>query len=935
MKKLLFIILLSLFALQNAKPQSYVLSHDIDWATYNQNMWGPNGSPWNINMNINLFDVQYDTAVTVGDIVNVLGGQFGAEIDLDTWFHIGSDFIISGFTSGSVDVEYPVTVDMEIPNDDTFCPGEEVTIESSYDVRPGWDLSTHFPTAGVIGLYLNFGFGLDLDATICVFGCTTFPVIDVNVPFDTIPIIELNSQTGVFTYPCFVPTAFPPIQICHDTILPITFNNLFGIGLSGSITLPYVETTDWLDVIDECNKNLYAAGDCTWVTLELDVIQFLSAIAGLIPPPTGPAVQQFLGMLSGTYDLGAGFTIDYMLFSAWFTILSTMQQDFAFEPDVWNNLSLSVPVEYTVTDPSSGNMVVDSGFSDDISFKACNNLNYIWPCHNVNQIDFGLSHSLTNDFTNHTWDSLSFDFSIAALEFTINIPSFPIVPPADIPDLCIEVPVTDTVSGNKHLEEVCMPGVSIPEVRAFETKLSIHIGPLFSYTWPLGYIPITWYEDTWELAGFGDTIFPGFSMSTSCPGLEIVSLDKEDVLCYGDSTGTLTIIVQNGATPYTYIWSNGDTTTTASTSNTIAGLESGWYYVTVFDANGCSVSDSAEILDAYLPIAVSIATVDVTCFGGSDGSVSLTVTGGATPYSYAWNPAQANASSANNLPAGTYTITVTDAVGCDTTVSATLIELHPLPEINISASPTEGCQPLFVQFYETSADSGQTYYWDLDEGHHFSSEKNPPLLFEHDGVFDVFIVVTSVYGCVDSLRVTDMIHVYRKPVAEFRPYPSAPTLADNTVLFFNESTNLYQSEWTFGDGGFSMETYPTHQYNDTGLYVVQLIITTEHGCKDTTDDVLYVKDVVTMYVPNSFSPDGDGINEFFKPVGHGIDENFYTFMVFDRYGKMLFITNDYEEGWDGTFEGKRCSMGSYTYEIFYRDTEGIKRKLFGGIELLR
>ncbi|KAF5043662.1 hypothetical protein DSECCO2_499910 [anaerobic digester metagenome] len=357
--------------------------------------------------------------------------------------------------------------------------------------------------------------------------------------------------------------------------------------------------------------------------------------------------------------------------------------------------------------------------------------------------------------------------------------------------------------------------------------------------------------------------------------------------------------------------------------------------MTVFDANGCSVSDSAEIIDAYLPIAVSISTVDVTCFGGSDGSVSLTVTGGAVPYSYAWNPAQANAPGANNLPAGTYTITITDAVGCDTTVSATLIELHPLPEINISASPTEGCQPLFVQFYETTADSGQTYFWDLDEGHHFSSEKNPSLLFEHDGVFDVFIVVTSVYGCVDSVRVTDMIHVYRKPVAEFRPYPSAPTLADNTVLFFNESTNLYQSEWTFGDGGFSMETYPTHQYIDTGLYVVQLIITTEHGCMDTTSDVLYVKDVVTMYVPNSFSPDGDGINELFKPVGHGIDENFYTFMVFDRFGKMLFITSDYEEGWDGTFEGKRCSMGSYTYEIFYRDTEGIKRKLFGGIELIR
>jgi hypothetical protein len=723
MRRLVLIFAILFVALQNVKPQSYIISNNIDWATYNQNMWGPNGNPWNINMNINLFDVEFDTAVTVGDIVNILGGDFGAEIDLDTWFHIGSDFIISGFTSGSVDVAYPVTVNMEIPDDDTFCPGEVVTIKSNYDVRPGWDLSTHFPTAGVIGLYLNFGFSLDLDATICIFTCTTIPVIDVNIPFDTIPIIELNSQTGVFTYPCYVPSAFPPIQICHDTILPITFNNLFGIGLSGSITLPYVETVDWLSVIDECNKNLYAAGDCTWVSLEIDVIQFLSAIAGLIPPPTGPSIQQFLGMLSGTYDLGGGFTIDYMLFSAWFTILSTMQQDFAFEPDVWNNLSLSVPVEYTVTDPSNANMVVDSGFSDNIRFKACNNLNYIWPCHNVNQIDFDLSHSLTNDFTNHTWDSLSFDFSIAALEFDINIPAFPVMPPVVMPELCIEVPIIDSAKNEEYLHEFCMPGVSIPEVKAFESKLSIHIGPLFSYTWPLGYIPITWYNNTWELAGFNDTICPGFSMSTSCPGLEIVSFSKQDVLCFGDSTGTLTVVVQNGAAPYTYVWSNGDSTTIASTSHTTTGLPSGWHYVTVFDANGCSVTDSAEIIDVYPPISVNISTKDVTCIGGSDGSVSLTVSGGATPYSYNWDPAQTNAPVASNLSVGTYTITITDAVGCDTVVSATLIELHPLPEINISAIPLEGCQPLFVQFYETSADSGQTYFWDLDEGHHFSSEK--------------------------------------------------------------------------------------------------------------------------------------------------------------------------------------------------------------------
>ncbi len=935
MKKILIAVVMVFGCLFHGNAQTHIISHDIDWATYNQNMWGPNGSPWNINMNINLFDVEFDTAFSFGDIVNTPLGDFGAMMDLDSWFHLGSDFVISGFTTGYVDVEYPVNVEMEIPDDDTYCPGEVVTISSDYSVRPGWDLSTHFPTAGIIGLYMDFGFQLDLDATICVFSCTTFPIIDVDVPYDTITIIELNSQTGVFTYPCYDPMSFPPIQICNDTILPITFNNLFGIGLSGSITLPYVETTDWLDVIDECNQNLYAAGDCTWVTLNIDVIQFLSAIAGLIPPPQGPAIQQFLGMLSGTYDLGGGFTIDYMLFSAWFDILSTMQQDFTFAPKVWNNLQFPVGVDYFVTDPTSGNTVVDSGNSSQISFQACHDLNFIWPCAGFSQMDIGLSHSLSNDFTNHTWDSLSFEFSISALEFTLNIPAFPIAPPVLMPDFCVEIPVTDSATGLVMRTDACIPGISIPAVYAFPTDLTIHIGPLFSYSWPLGYIPITWYDNTWELAGFADTLFPSFHMGTSCPGIEIVSFSQNGVLCYGDSTGSLTVVVQNGATPYTYAWSTGDTTVSAAVTASLANLPAGIYYITVIDANGCSVTDSAEVINLYPPLSASLTPTQVTCEGGSDGTISLSVSGGAPPYSYLWSPPQSNSPFAGNLQAGLYSVTITDAVGCDTVLSTTLIELYPLPDINISASPTEGCQPLPVQFAETSPDSGQTYFWDLDEGAHFSSDKNPSLTYTHWGTYDVLIVVTSVHGCVDSLRVVDMITVHPKPEADFRPYPSSPTLADNTVLFFNESTNTFLSEWLFGDGGTSALTYPTHTYNDTGQYLVTLYITTEFGCRDTAEHPLYVKDVVSMYIPNSFTPDGDGVNDFFKPFGHGIDEDFYTFTIFDRWGKLLFTTNDYESAWDGTYNGIKCQHGTYQYVLFYRDEEGIVRKLLGGFDLIR
>ena len=92
-----------------------------------------------------------------------------------------------------------------------------------------------------------------------------------------------------------------------------------------------------------------------------------------------------------------------------------------------------------------------------------------------------------------------------------------------------------------------------------------------------------------------------------------------------------------------------------------------------------------------------ISYQDITCVGGNDGYIGLNVSGGLPPYQHNWDPAAANSNINSGLVAGTYSVTITDANGCDTSVTQTLIELYPLPPVAISASPTEGCQPLFVQ----------------------------------------------------------------------------------------------------------------------------------------------------------------------------------------------------------------------------------------------
>jgi len=927
------ILLATCFTSKQLSAQTSILQHDIDWSTHHQNMWGPNGSPFSINMNINLFSVGFDTTMSFGSITNFLGGQFGAMIDVDTWFQIGSDFSINGFTTGSVDVDYPVSVFLEIPNDNTFCPGDSVTIRSWYEVRPGWNLETHFPTAGVIALTLDFGFDLDVDATICVFSCTTIPIIDVHIPYDTITIIGLNSQTGVFTYPCYIPTNFPPFGICTDTILPITFNNLWGIGLSGSITLPYVITTDYLDATsDPCHKNLYANGDSTWVELELDIVQFLSAIAGLIPPPQGPAIQQFLQNLSGTIDMGMGFYIYYNLFSAWLNIESTMKQNFTFEPTIWNHLAFPHPVDYFITDPQTGT-TVGNGFGNNIDFMACHNLTYQWPCADVSSMNIGIGHSLDNNFTNHTWDSLAFSFTIQALHFIIQLPIFLTSAPADIPALCIPI-VTDSTGA--VIEQVCIPEVTMPQMSPLHPDITIVIGPLIDITWPLGYIPITWFNQTWELAGFNDTIFPPFTMSTNCPQFQTIGSSVIDVLCFGESTGTATVNVQNGKPNYSYEWSDGFFEITPATSSTNVGLSSGIYYITITDANGCVVFDTVTIIDAYPPLTIAYEAVDITCVGGSDGAITLNVSGGLPPYQYTWDPNISNTHFVGGVPAGTYSITVTDANDCDTSVSITLIELYPLPPVNFHGEPVDGCQPLYVQFFETSPEEGQTYLWNFGTSAGFSTLKEPLYLYTGHGLYDVSLIVTSIHGCENSLTLYDYIEVYPKPVAQFLPNPRYPDMINPSVYFYNQSTFTAYADWSFGDGYYSSLISPYHTYGDTGTYHVVLMVESEHGCRDTTSMHIRVKDFYAFYVPNAFSPDGDGINEIFKPVGHNISEDGYNLMVFNRWGVLVFQTTDKHEGWDGTtLSGVPCWADTYVWQVTYVDFEGIIHQERGVVQLVK
>ena len=917
MKKYLIytsLIFLTCFNLPNSGySQTFTITHYIDYSAVHQNMWGPNSNPYSIDIDDTLFYETWNESQTVGSISGSPPFAFGAEFDINTWLEIGSIFRIHGFNNGWVDVFYPVKIDLTFPDDHTFNPGQTVTINTSYQVLPGWELNTDFPDAGMIKLLFNYGFGINADATICVFDCFTVPFLNINVPTDSITLFELNTITNEYTYPWW--NSVDGFHFAHDTLLPIHIDFWNEIGLTGEITMPYVITTDYLDPATKC---LYADGDSTYIFFNLDLIQFLSVILG-------PPVSDILSQLTGTIDLGGGVSIDYSLLTISLDLTSTMIQNFSFCPIIWTEFDFPADMEYTVTDPNNGNSVEDSGISDTIIVHTDYDLNFKYPCTGYDTMDIGLAHHLTNDFSNHTWDSIAFTLNIQAFEFWINLPFLMAIPDVQIPEFCVPVsypcPIPADSSALCSYEE-CSPAISIPSLSLLAT--TIHIGPLIDYHIPLGYVPLTWFNETWELEGFDtDTICPGTSIVPN--DTMSIYLTGSTVICFGDSTGIIIANVNNGTPPYTYEWSNNVTHVSNNNTDSII-VSSGIYYVTVTDVNGCS--DQASVLVVDNP-ELSITIIPDNPWICEESSISLSaLLTPSIPDTYEWAPATGLSSTsgatviASPIITTTYTVTGTDIYGC-TATNSVVVSVYPKPDIDFTSDVSNGCEPLLVSFTGTITPPGVENIFNFGDPNsginNTSTSLHPEHTYEEPGTYDVSLYVMTSDGCPYTYAISGMITVYPNPVADFDAFPEDVKIYEPLVSFIDLSTDAYYWDWNFGDSAsadnISTLQNTNHSYTEEGVYDIWLIVTSDHGCKDSTmKQIRSIDD--RLIIPNVFSPNGDGNNDYFSitniekyPHNHII--------ILDRWGNIVYERDNYQNEWNG--EG--LSEGTYYYILKYSEKE--------------
>lgn len=376
----------------------------------------------------------------------------------------------------------------------------------------------------------------------------------------------------------------------------------------------------------------------------------------------------------------------------------------------------------------------------------------------------------------------------------------------------------------------------------------------------------------------------------------------------------------------TYAWSGGTTTTTATNTFTAPGT----YVVTVTNGGLCASTDSITIIQDTVRPVVTInnlgSSTVLTCT-----TTLISVVAG-TGDTYAWSGGATPTTAANSFTEpGTYTVTVTTANGCTATSDITITQEAQVALSLSNTVPDHCAQGIGEATVIATGGSGvYTFTWDGIELPQGSGAVNHATnLFA-----GTYLVEVADGPCTSSITVT--VTNVPGPIAAFELVPAIASSSKPEFRFQNESTNGYTYSWSFGDGTFSTIDNPTHHYyGDEREFIVVLEVTDRYGCMDTVSHLAKIIQDLELFVPNSFTPNGDGLNDVFKPSGIGYIESGYEMVIYDRWGKQVFFTNQIDKGWDGRVDGKKLDInGTFTYRIVIYDLRGKDFVYVGKVTLL-
>lgn len=364
--------------------------------------------------------------------------------------------------------------------------------------------------------------------------------------------------------------------------------------------------------------------------------------------------------------------------------------------------------------------------------------------------------------------------------------------------------------------------------------------------------------------------------------------------------------------------------------------------LSVTENNCVSVPDTVQI--TVHPIPTSSFNVPAgICVGQS---ATLTYTGSAGPAAqYNWNFDGAEVLSGTgagpyvlgDAVLGTFSISlqVTEN-NCVSPLTSHNFLVLPSPTVDFTATPLIGCNPLPVQFSNnTTAQPGIQYVWSFGTGD-TSALSDPLYIYQHAGTFSVTLYAENAFGCSDQLTRNSYISVTPHPEAGFSAGNSGVITMDNPTIHIKDAS-AYAETWYYemGEGTTYKDPQPVHTYPETGEYLIYQIVSNSLGCSDTASMLITVLPVTNVFIPNTFTPNGNNRNDVWRPSLSYITA--YDLQVYNRWGELVYRSQDIYQGWNGTHisSGKPVQQDSYVYVIRYTELAGPQKELRGFVNVLR
>lgn len=402
-------------------------------------------------------------------------------------------------------------------------------------------------------------------------------------------------------------------------------------------------------------------------------------------------------------------------------------------------------------------------------------------------------------------------------------------------------------------------------------------------------------------------------------------------LCVGTTDHNFAVPYTNGAT-YQWVVQGNPNIATITSGNGTEHIKLDLNNTGVFqllvaesDINGCTGYDSIIVAVHALPMP-NIFAVGPTSFCEGD-SVLLQVDSVYTIMQ--WDN---GTTTVNNtvFGSGNHYVVVTDSNGCSNSSAFITTEMHPNPIADFAVDGIcEDMPTVFTDLSTIVSDNISNSIWYFGDGTN-DNGTSVQHYYANKGTYVPQLIVVSDFGCMDSL--SKIISIYEQPTAAFTYNPATISTLQPDMNFTNTTLNAVPILWDFDDATFSTLEHPIHTFEDPGTYDIWLTVVDSNQCIDSVRHTITMYYDFILYVPNSFTPDKDGMNEQFGPKGVRMEHyHSYKFTVFNRWGEQVFTTDNINEQWDGS----GAQEGAYSWMIIITDELGAIHKKIGEVTLIK